>query len=419
MAKDRPPTEGGTPTEWVRQRLEEVERFGTNTGLALHAMVTEAECVPVGKERSCEIAIRWTLRDPATGETVYTGLTRGLAADEEASVGDATDRLLGRQPFLAAIDAMKRTAPPEVVLRRCTEPPHALPSGMKLALGATVFVEVPAGTGSGAVVSPDGWVMTAAHVVSGQTDIKVRTRTGTSIPARVVAMDVRQDVALLRAEGDTWACLPLAGAPAEVGDELYAIGSPLGEALEFSVSKGIVSGARRVGDIRFLQTDASLNPGNSGGPLVGMDGSVLAVVSWKVAGEGMEGLGFGVPVDATVEKLSLRWGDVSVEPEAPLVVGDVREMVRDVDDPVRSKAIAKRSTRQAPLIAGTVIGAAGATLVLITWATYEANPSMTDVQWTMLQVTNTLGWAGVIGGGALIVVPLLTDTPGVAVQGRF
>ncbi|GDX79338.1 hypothetical protein LBMAG42_11490 [Deltaproteobacteria bacterium] len=419
MAKERPPTEGATPTEWVRQGLEEAERFGTNTGLALHSMVTEAECVPVGQARSCEVAVRWTLRDPATGETVYTGLTRGLAPDAEASVKDATDRLLSRQAFLTTIDAMKRSVPPEVVLRRCADPAHALPSGMKLALGATVFVEVPAGTGSGAVISPDGWVLTAAHVVSGETAIKVRTRTGTSVPARVVAMDVRQDVALLRAKGEAWACLPLAAAPAEVGDELYAIGSPLGEALEFSVSKGIVSGARRVGDVRFLQTDASLNPGNSGGPLVGMDGSVLAVVSWKVAGEGMEGLGFGVPVDATLEKLSLRWGDVSVEPEAPFVVGEKREMVRDVDDPVRSKAIAKRSTRAGYIVAGSVIGGVGGTIVLITWATYAVNPSMTQDQWTMLQVTNTIGWAGVIGGASLIVVPMLTDTPGLAVQGRF
>ena len=103
----------------------------------------------------------------------------------------------------------------------------------------------------------------------------------------------------------------------------------------------------RRGLCRALQTDASLNPGNSGGPLVGLAGSVLGLVSWKVAGEGMEGLGFGVPVDATVEKLSLRWGAASVEPETPFVVGAARESVRDVDDPVRSRSLAV-STQRTP-----------------------------------------------------------------------
>ncbi|MSQ04133.1 MAG: serine protease [Myxococcales bacterium] len=136
---------------------------------------------------------------------------------------------------------------------------------MKAVLGASVFVESPGGTGSGVVVSPDGWVLTAAHVVSGQTEVKVRTRTGTAVPGRLVAMDVRQDVALMRAKGDTWACLPLAKAPAEVGDELYAIGSPFGEAFEFSLSKGIVSGvADRCQLEPWQQRGAAGRPGGFG-----------------------------------------------------------------------------------------------------------------------------------------------------------
>jgi S1-C subfamily serine protease len=113
-------------------------------------------------------------------------------------------------------------------------------------------------------------------------------------------------------------CVPVARVAPEVGIEVFAIGSPLGSGLEFSVSKGIVSGARRVDDMRFLQTDASVNPGNSGGPLLDLAGEVVAIISWKIAAQGLEGLGFGVPVDAVVERLKIVMDGVAPT-EAPLV----------------------------------------------------------------------------------------------------
>lgn len=416
------PGAGATVRAWI---MEEVARAGRSGEAALNlaAFVSSAEC-HAGEPQECEVAVRWKLADRATGIARYSVLTRGLGAGLEAATRDAAVRLLGRSAFAAAADAGGAPLPSATTVRRCPAPPLPLPAGMRAALAATVFVEHGGGSGSGVVISPDGVILTAAHVVAGSGEVKVRTQKGTAVAARVLAIDPRQDVALLRAPGAEWSCLPFTPQPAEVGTELYAVGSPLGEALEFSVSKGIVSGARRVGDVRFLQTDASLNPGNSGGPLIGIDGTLLAIVSWKVAAEGLEGLGFGVPVDAAALTLSLAWGEATVESTAPPVLASVAAAeVRDVDDAPRLDAratpAARATRRRGTTIGGALLAATGAAFVIGTAATYEVTPTMTSSQWTLLQVGNTAGWIGLAGGGALIVVPLLVNGPGAAITVGF
>lgn len=416
---------GEDAKDWIREALELGGHPAAQAPHLLRAQVTSAECVRRKGERTCEVGIRWSLRDAATGEEVYVVLTRGLGTSDEPPVAlrdavtDATDRLLARERFSAQLRASAHTRPPPIALRACTDAPPALPSQMKAALAAAVFVEAADGVGSGVVVSPDGWILTAAHVVSGQDGVKVHVRDGTSVPARVVALDSRQDVALLRADGERWACLPFAATPAEVGTELYAIGSPLGEALEFSVSKGIVSGARRVGDVRFLQTDASLNPGNSGGPLVDLSGHLLAVVSWKVAGEGVEGLGFGVPVDAVEHAFSLGFGAASVEPDEPFVLAPV-ERVADLDDRARLPSGHREGSHAGAIAVGATLGAVGSLVVVGTWVQYALADEIPEDEWRRLQLVNTLGWVGVAGGAGIIIVPTVTDgATGAALTGRF
>ena len=413
-------------TEWVGESLEAAEHSSAQAQRALHAMVTSVSC---GRERggtTCEVGVRWQLRDLASGTETYAVLTRGLgragpseeAEAVEEAVADATRRLLARPRFTETLASTTGMRPPPITVRTCADPPPSLPSGLELALATAVFVEVPDGTGSGVAISPDGWILTAAHVVNGQDDVKVHVRNGTSVRARVVALDNRQDVALLRAEGDHWACLSFTPAPAEVGTELYAIGSPFGEALDFSVSKGIVSGARRSGDIRFLQTDASLNPGNSGGPLVDLEGHLLAIVSWKVAGEGVEGLGFGVPVDAVEATFSLRFGEGSVEPDEPWIVAPVQR-ISDTDDPAR-RSVAHSSRHVGTNIGGAIVGSVGAMFILGTWASYAMTPEMTQGDWTQLRVVNTVGWVGLASGAGIVAVPMLTaNDAGALLTGRF
>jgi len=107
----------------------------------------------------------------------------------------------------------------------------------------------------------------------------------------VIRIDAEQDVALLRAD---WrqpsSCLPTRSEAAELGEEVYAIGAPFDRKLSFSLTCGIVSGMRELKGTRLVQTDASVNAGNSGGPLVDDKGRLVAVVRSKLAGFGVEGV---------------------------------------------------------------------------------------------------------------------------------
>ncbi len=137
-------------------------------------------------------------------------------------------------------------------------------------------VQVRGGGGSAFAISQAGHYLTAAHVVGDLAKLHVVLSTGLRLPAQVLRRDRKADVALLHVVGDGHTCLPLAQGPApQVGTEVYVVGTPLSGRLSQSVSRGILSAARTMGDVPVFQTDASVNPGNSGGPLLAADGRVL------------------------------------------------------------------------------------------------------------------------------------------------
>lgn len=190
-------------------------------------------------------------------------------------------------------------------LRACTEAPR--PGDVAWAIERTVRVETPDGVGSGVVVSPDGLALTAAHVVEGERWVTV-IRNGRRQSGRVVRFSRQTDLALIKLDEDEAPCMPaLDGLPA-VGSDVVAIGAPGGRALPESVSKGIVSGIRQLGGVDIVQTDAPVNPGNSGGPLVG-GGSLVGIVSYKIVGEELEGLGFAVAASFAPVALGFSWSD--------------------------------------------------------------------------------------------------------------
>jgi S1-C subfamily serine protease len=172
-------------------------------------------------------------------------------------------------------------------------PPRAFEDVVSRALAAVASVETPGGAGTGFFVAPD-ILVTNAHVVEANAYVKVRTAAGENLTARVLQRHDESDLALLRvAEArPAQSVLPLASSrDARIGQEVYAIGSPLG--LQNTVTRGIVSALRQAGAVTLVQTDAAINPGNSGGPLVDRSGRVLAVATMRMAGRA-EALGFGV-----------------------------------------------------------------------------------------------------------------------------
>ncbi|WP_160162702.1 trypsin-like peptidase domain-containing protein [Magnetococcus marinus] len=167
--------------------------------------------------------------------------------------------------------------------------------------------------GSGIVVTEDGYILSNFHVVENakQVFVTLFNDQGTvKLPADVIALDSRRDLALLKVEADT----PLQPAPfgdskiVDIGDPVIAIGSPFG--LDQTVSKGIISGKRKAVNIggtvhkNLLQTDAAINRGNSGGPLVAADGSVVGVnTAIYTTTSAFAGVGFAVPSNTAREFL--------------------------------------------------------------------------------------------------------------------
>jgi serine protease Do len=166
--------------------------------------------------------------------------------------------------------------------------------------------------GSGIVVSPDGYIMTNAHVVEGAQRIRVILPTppsdspsglqpihaGQIKEAQLLGSHKQTDLALLKIEATDLPAVSLRSAvPVRQGELVFALGSP--EGLRNSVTMGVVSSVARQIDaddpMVYIQTDAALNPGNSGGPLVDVDGNVVGINTLKLSESGSEGLGFAIP----------------------------------------------------------------------------------------------------------------------------
>jgi len=179
---------------------------------------------------------------------------------------------------------------------------------------------MPKGSGSGFIISPEGYIVTNNHVIDGASKITVKLADGRTADAKLIGKDSRTDLAVLKINlpnlpvaklGDSSKLVP--------GDLAVAIGNPLGDSFAGSVTAGIISGLNRnlqsdYGPVKLIQTDAAINPGNSGGPLVNSNAEVVGITSVKLTSIGgssaqdpfgmfqsqstpVEGMGFAIPIN--------------------------------------------------------------------------------------------------------------------------
>jgi serine protease Do len=186
--------------------------------------------------------------------------------------------------------------------------------------------EVPRGVGSGFLISPDGYLLTNAHVVDGADEITVTLQDKREFKGKLVGSDKRSDVAVVKIEGTGLPTLKV-GDPAKlrVGEWVIAIGSPFN--LENTVTAGIVSAkSRETGELLpFIQTDAAVNPGNSGGPLINIRGEVVGINSQIFTPSGAyAGISFAIPIDEAqkIAKLLQTQGKV-VRGKIGVLIGEV------------------------------------------------------------------------------------------------
>jgi serine protease Do len=183
--------------------------------------------------------------------------------------------------------------------------------------GAPQTVEQ-SGSGSGVILTADGYIATCAHVVEGAKSITVTLNDDVSYPAEIVGTDARNDLAIIRI--DATGLVPATLGDSDmltVGEDVIAIGNPLGE-LRGTATSGIVSAVRRSvvvegSTMELVQTDAAISPGNSGGGLFNSSGRLIGIVNAKVSSNSAEGLGFAIPVNSVVNEINdlLHYGYVT------------------------------------------------------------------------------------------------------------
>lgn len=267
----------------------------------------------------------WQVYDTFTHKVVYTQTTNAsLESDGDgekeffALFRKNLRRLLASKEFVdfmrpesgtSGIAAASQFGTALSLPRPGAEKAVSLPADLPKLFDSVVTIKPGTGFATGFLITSVGHVLTAAHVVSGLKTVPVRLHNGLVLDGEVLRVDEGSDVAIVKLPGSSYKTLQLASSSPATGADVYAIGNPALEELSYSVSKGVLSGERELAGRKFLQTDVSANPGNSGGPLLDASGHVVGVISWKVAAPGYEGLTFAVPVGECLAKLNLQFAD--------------------------------------------------------------------------------------------------------------
>lgn len=174
----------------------------------------------------------------------------------------------------------------------------------RILLPSTVQLRAGEATGSGVIYRPDGFILTAAHVVEGRDEVSVRLSDGSRLDGKVLGHDAARDIAVVKVDRTRLPAARLArGVRLRVGQLTMAIGSPFG--LADTVTAGVVSGIGRSlptgqGPVDAIQTDTSVNPGNSGGPLADRFGRVIGI-NVAVRGRVADRVAFAVPIDVAMQ----------------------------------------------------------------------------------------------------------------------
>ncbi len=179
-------------------------------------------------------------------------------------------------------------------------------------VSVTAYYPSGASSGSGFVITADGCIATNAHVVSGAQSVQVILDGGARYDAEILGCDTVSDLAVLKVDADSLPCVEMGDSDLlQVGDTVIAIGDPLGAELRGTMTDGIVSAINRDLQVSgrtmtLIQTNAALNEGNSGGPLINMQGQVVGINTMKISSlrASVEGLGFAIPARTAAPILS-------------------------------------------------------------------------------------------------------------------
>ena len=230
----------------------------------------------------------------------YLALKNNLTQTKTININPATFDT--ESEALSATEAYNKVAPAAVVV-----------STKSVTQGYFMQTQEVEGIGSGFIINEEGYILTNYHVVKGAQEISVTLSNDVTTTAQVVNYDENQDVAMIKITDESVeipATVELGDSDAlQPGEEVIAIGTPLSTELSSTVTKGIISATSRSVAVEsgvtmnLIQTDAAINAGNSGGPLVNTKGEVVGINSSKISGEAVEGIGFSIPINDIKDKI--------------------------------------------------------------------------------------------------------------------
>jgi serine protease Do len=275
------------------------------------------------RKGSVNVTVKWEVFAPKLQKVVFTKVTSGsVTADSWESVTGrdfesraytaALRQLMSDPDFRALRPIDGPSATPVAAATAALAPLHvksapALAGGSQVNAAAlrqaVVTVMHDNSSGSGFYIA-DGYLLTDRHVVGTTHYVKVKLASGRVVVGEVVRDDVRRDVALIKTETiNDIKPLHVSMAEPSVGEDVFAIGSPLGQELAGTFTRGVLSGQRQNNGLDYLQSDVAINPGNSGGPLLNGSSTVIGLA--VLLADKAHGLAFFIPIRDAANSLQL------------------------------------------------------------------------------------------------------------------
>ncbi len=272
---------------------------------------------------SMKIGVNWQIYNPARREIIGEVSTEGSAifdtavADTEFqllndSFALAINNLLASRDFIEMSKRNKELASaPQFNSKKLVSNEHIRYQSLQQALDSstksTVTIRTASGHGSGIVIGNGGLILTNAHVVGNASLVTLITSGQVEVQGKVELSDKGRDVALITVKGVRLPALHIQTDSPKTGETVYAVGSPLMENLAGSVTSGIVSASRTFEGYKWIQADVAVSLGNSGGPLINANGSVIGISTAGYAPTGSQvGLNLFVPITDAISYLGLQ-----------------------------------------------------------------------------------------------------------------
>ncbi|OES46650.1 S1C family serine protease [Domibacillus iocasae] len=275
--------------------------------------------------------------NPTTIETTSSDTSSEITVQPTSTIASSQTDLV------SAIDSIDEAVVGVVKLQ--AQDQMSLFGGQPMETADETAEETEAGTGSGVIFKKGkdvSYIVTNNHVVEGADTVEVALASGERVDADVIGTDALTDLAVLKISSDHVTEVANFGdsEALKLGEQVAAIGNPLGLDLSSSVTEGIVSGIDRSvpvttsageWELNVIQTDAAINPGNSGGALINSAGQVIGINSLKIADDGVEGLGFAIPAEDAIPVIEELMTNGEVErPYLGVGLEDVSALSRQV-----------------------------------------------------------------------------------------